>query len=167
MQPKYSLIRRQALRWSATLLLSAGACFKPQSSAQSEVRFTLVAAGDVAHPQNTEHASEFKMLGERMFEPTRFISRSADLAFVSLASAITTRMPTSPNKITFTSAPATLDGLVASGFNIINVGHNHVMDAGKPGLKDTLDLLAAHRQKLPPTKMLIWGGAGLTAEAVR
>lgn len=67
------------------------------------------------------------MLGERMFEPTRLISSSADLAFVSLASAITTRMPTSPNKITFTSAPATLDGLVASGFNIINVGHNHVM----------------------------------------
>lgn len=106
------------------------------------------------------------MLGERMFAPTRSIPQSADLAFVSLASAVTPRQPTSPNPITFTTAPATLDALIASGFNIVNVGHNHIMDAGKPGLKDTLDLLSAQRAKLPPGKILVWGGAGFTAEEV-
>ncbi|MBG9596568.1 capsular biosynthesis protein [Bacillus mycoides] len=81
----------------------------------------------------------------------------ADISFVNLESAFTTREKKVPGQqFWIKSDPSTLQAIKNTGYDIVNIGNNHTLDYGQDGLLDTI----SHVEKLK----LPYTGAGKNAE---
>lgn len=71
----------------------------------------------------------------------------ADLAIVNLECALTDAGPppnARPKAFRFMAPPRAVESLERAGVGLVSLANNHAMDAGAPGLLDTLKLLDAH-----------------------
>ena len=89
------------------------------------------------------------------------LMRKADIRFCNLeAPVVGPRQPLPGRPYPLRSPPGNLDLLAQGNFDVIAIAHNHLMDFGVPGMRETLEHLSARR--LPFT------GAGETLdEAMR
>ncbi len=73
--------------------------------------------------------------------------RDADLTIANLECSLSdnTEKPTDPLTFMFTTNAAAVQGLVLAGIDGVSLANNHSMNFGKPGLEDTLAVLAEHR----------------------
>ncbi len=76
------------------------------------------------------------------FEPTRHILESADLAIANLEAPFTARGEAVKDKpFTFRVPPKHAVGLKESGFDVLHLANNHILDFGPDGLFDTITTL--------------------------
>lgn len=69
----------------------------------------------------------------------------ADISFVNLESAFTTKEKKAPGQLFWIkSDPSTLKAIKNTGYDIVNIGNNHTLDYGQNGLLDTI----SHVEKL-------------------
>ncbi|ALZ62450.1 CapA family protein [Bacillus cereus] len=71
--------------------------------------------------------------------------KKADISFVNLESAFTTKEKKAPGQLFWIkSDPSTLQAIKNTGYDIVNIGNNHTLDYGQDGLLDTI----SHVEKL-------------------
>jgi len=66
---------------------------------------------------------------------------AGDVRFANLEGPLTDRGSPWPKSYNFRTPPRLASGLGVSGFNIVTLANNHVLDYGAPGLSDTLTTL--------------------------
>jgi poly-gamma-glutamate capsule biosynthesis protein CapA/YwtB (metallophosphatase superfamily) len=120
----------------------------------------LIAGGDVAYPRGWMDRLVERQ-GSKMFDFVRGYAEAADLAFLNLESPYTDAEFTLKKKWPIATPPHRLDYVLDGGFNMFSLANNHMGDAGKQGVFDTLDLLAKKNSKRRP---LFWAGAARTAK---
>ena len=101
--------------------------------------------------------------GAKMFDFVRPYAKAADLAFVNLESPYTDKAFKVKKKWPIATPPHRLDYVLAGGFNMFSLANNHMGDAGREGIADTLQLLRKKRSKRRP---LFWTGAALERKKV-
>ena len=121
----------------------------------------LVAVGDVAQP-TTQWVEATENLKEKVFDPTRAMSESADLAFMNLENPVTTARPKSRKTYAFTSHPNRLDWYFGAGYNLYSLANNHTADAGQAGIEATIENLEKYAKK--HDKRVYYAGSGKTPE---
>ena len=125
----------------------------------------LAVAGDTVHTHAHSAVSpEFVRLGRAMYEPTRPWIEDADLAFLNLECPLTMRRRARRKGFAFPAYPSDLQHILSTGFNLISLANNHVLDAGLPGLADTLELFESTRS---PVRPFWWAGAGRSRQEAR
>jgi poly-gamma-glutamate synthesis protein (capsule biosynthesis protein) len=99
---------------------------------------SLVAVGDVM--LGTWVTSYLDSSGATYpFEPTRHILETADFAIANLEAPFTERgEPVKDKTFTFRVPPKHAAGLKESGFDILHLANNHILDYGPDGLFDTI-----------------------------
>jgi poly-gamma-glutamate capsule biosynthesis protein CapA/YwtB (metallophosphatase superfamily) len=109
---------------------------------------SLVAVGDVLLGPKFERSDGSLIRDftrdkpEAAFEKVRERLRSADIRFCNLEGAFSSRGKMAVGRASaWKSSPEMMRGVVAGGFDIINLANNHVMDYGADALLDTLSLL--------------------------
>ena len=109
---------------------------------------SLVAVGDVLLGPKLERSDgslirDFKReKPEAVFEKVGARIRSADIRFCNLEGAFSNRGRMAVGRPSaWKSSPEMMRGVVAGGFDIINLANNHIMDYGPDALLDTLSLL--------------------------
>jgi poly-gamma-glutamate synthesis protein (capsule biosynthesis protein) len=106
-----------------------------------ELGVSLVAVGDVmlgtwVTPHLDNSGATYP------FEPTRHILESADLAIANLEAPFTERGEAVKDKpFTFRVPPKHAVGLKESGFDVLHLANNHILDFGPDGLFDTIATL--------------------------
>ncbi len=102
---------------------------------------SLVAVGDVM--LGTWVTSYLDSSGATYpFEPTRHILEAADFAIANLEAPFTDRgEPVKDKTFTFRVPPKHAAGLKESGFDILHLANNHILDYGPEGLFDTITTL--------------------------
>ncbi|MCI0691196.1 CapA family protein [candidate division KSB1 bacterium] len=102
---------------------------------------SLVAVGDVM--LGTWVTSYLDSSGATYpFEPTRHILEAADFAIANLEAPFTDRGEAVKDKtFTFRVPPKHAVGLKESGFDILHLANNHILDYGPEGLFDTITTL--------------------------
>ncbi|MGH7597470.1 MAG: CapA family protein [bacterium] len=102
---------------------------------------SLVAVGDVM--LGTWVTSYLDSSGATYpFEPTRHILEAADFAIANLEAPFTDRgSPVKDKTFTFRVPPKHAIGLKESGFDILHLANNHILDYGPDGLFDTIATL--------------------------
>jgi poly-gamma-glutamate capsule biosynthesis protein CapA/YwtB (metallophosphatase superfamily) len=119
--------------------------FAPLSSAKLETPapavFSLVAVGDVM--LGSWVVAHLDSLGSTYpFEATKHILQTADFAIANLEAPFTDRGERVKDKqFTFRVPPKHARGLKASGFDILHLANNHILDFGPEGLFDTMATL--------------------------
>ncbi len=153
---------------SLSLPLSLPVCAEakiPPKSQRGVRDLLLVAGGDVAYPRGWMDRLVERQKS-KMFDFVRGYALAADLAFLNLESPYTEAEFVLKKKWPIATPPHRLDYVLDGGFNMFSLANNHMFDAGKQGIIDTLDLLAvkrkAHRRITKETgkrKHLYWTGA--------
>jgi len=76
------------------------------------------------------------------FEATKHITQAADIAIANLEAPFTDRgEPVKDKQFTFRVPPRHAAGLKESGFDILHLANNHILDFGPEGLFDTMATL--------------------------
>lgn len=79
------------------------------------------------------------------FDSTRTVIERADIAIANLEAPFTRESEAFPDKkYTFKVPPRYAEGVSGSGFDVVNLANNHMLDYGCRGLKTTLETLSAH-----------------------
>lgn len=104
--------------------------------------FTMVAVGDIMLDRWVGEVIK-RRGATHVLEKVREDIRAADIAFANLESPLSTVGAHAPKACIFRADPAAVEVLVDGGFNIVSVANNHTLDAGVPGLMQTLDHLEA------------------------
>jgi len=107
--------------------------------ALSEATATLVAVGDI----RLDGPVGLAILEGGPQAPTAAVQRwlKGDIVLGNLETAVTERRERAVKLFNFRSHPKGLKALSASGFTVLALANNHVMDFGAKGLKDTLKAL--------------------------
>jgi len=133
--PKVEPLRALTLKPLASPL-SRFALKMPQSFGMSIVGVGDVMLGSWVVSHLDSHGSSYP------FEATKNILQSADLAIANLEAPFTDRGTQTQNKeYTFRVPPKHARGLKASGFDILHLANNHILDYGAEGLFDTFATL--------------------------
>ncbi len=108
---------------------------------QQSFSFTLLAVGDIMLGRSVN--SKMRRLNNFTypFEKTWDFLKSADLTFGNLESPFFSNCPTTDTGMTFCADPRAIEGLVKSGFDILNLANNHILNYGQAGLKQTQEIL--------------------------
>jgi poly-gamma-glutamate synthesis protein (capsule biosynthesis protein) len=117
----------------------------------------LVAVGDVSQA-TTQWPEETDRLGEKVFDPTRHLSLSGDLAFMNLENPVTTSKPTAEKKFAFAADPGRLDWYFGAGYNLYGLANNHIADAGQPAIEATIEHLESSARR--HQRAVYYAGAG-------
>ena len=104
--------------------------------------FTMVAVGDVMLDRWVGQVIE-RRGAAHILEKVRDDLRTADIAFANLESPLSTVGAHAPKACIFRADPAAVEVLLDGGFNIVSIANNHTLDAGVPGLMQTMDHLEA------------------------
>lgn len=120
--------------------------------AQPKSQITLLAGGDVEwsrmaqeslfHQQIIRYNLEFASKQEEArypFEKIKPVLENADITFVNLETPLS---DTAKRKGAFLAPTAFAAGLKWTGIDVVSTANNHALDAGIPGLKDTLTSLS-------------------------
>ncbi|HCU34448.1 MAG TPA: hypothetical protein DGT21_03085 [Armatimonadetes bacterium] len=67
----------------------------------------------------------------------------ADIAFCNLEAVLSDQPMTYPRVNPLRARPEMADALAAAGFDVVSLANNHVVDCGRPGLRQTMELLDA------------------------
>ena len=126
-------------------LLTASVARAQPAKDEDPKRVVIVAAGDTAHMKGWEEA-EVEALGAKMFDGVRGWVNNADLRFVNLESAYSDAPVKVEKKWPLVTAPERLDWVLGAGFNLVSLANNHIGDAGKEGVADTIALLEKARE---------------------
>jgi len=126
-----------------TLLLASPASAQPVKD-ENPQRVVIVAAGDTAHMRGWEEA-EVEALGATMFDGVREWVAKGDIRFVNLESAYSEGKVKVEKKWPLVTKPERLEWVLAAGFNLVSLANNHIGDAGRDGVADTIALLEKAR----------------------
>ncbi len=148
-------MRRLLIVLIAVLLPGLTAAKIPGKSKRGPKDFLLVAGGDTAYPRGWMDRLVERQKG-KMFANVRGYAKAADLAFLNLESPYTEAEFVLKKKWPIATPPHRLDYVLDGGFNMFSLANNHMYDAGKQGIEDTLALL---RQKKKERGWLVWTGA--------
>ena len=107
----------------------------------------LLFVGDVMLSRNVARSiRENNRLFDCLFEPTREIVSRADVAFANLESPISGRGTALKGKnYLFNAPPESVKSLAASGFKVLSLANNHILDYGPIAMEDTIRLLSEHQ----------------------
>ena len=95
-------------------------------------RVSLLAVGDISLiTKNNKHP----------FEPLLEIFKEKDILFGNLETVLSNREAALEKSVTLHASPEDVRYLKDAGFNVLNVANNHILDLGKGGFSDTLDML--------------------------
>lgn len=101
----------------------------------------LVVVGDIMLSRNVGQ----KMLKYKDYQypflATQDFLKSADIAFGNLESPLLAGPQVESSSLIFRADPECAPALVASGFNVLSLANNHIMNQGPEGLLNTLVLL--------------------------
>lgn len=75
------------------------------------------------------------------FEKTWEFLKSADLTFGNLESPLVSNCPTIDTGMIFCADPKAIEGLTKSGFDILGLANNHILNYGQAGLRQTIEIL--------------------------
>ena len=125
---------------------------------------TLHVAGDISYPNGWNGEAECEQSGAALFSEVRPLLERGELNFANLEMPLTERKATAKKPSVIVARPHRLAWVRAAGFNLLSIANNHILDAGKDGLLDTLRHLRAADQ---PDRPLFFAGAGETHEAAR
>lgn len=100
---------------------------------------TLAFAGDV-HFEGSSASALDNGLGS-----AAAVLAKADLSFVNLETAVTTRGTPEPKTYTFRAPPRAFTALKKAGVDAVSMANNHGMDYGRVGLKDSIAAAKARR----------------------
>lgn len=89
------------------------------------------------------------------FENIKDLLSAADLVYVNLENPIITECPRHYEGFTFCAVPALLEGLVASGVDIVTLANNHTINYGNEGLEETFKHLSDRNIKYTGTGELV------------
>ncbi|MBI4909695.1 MAG: CapA family protein [Acidobacteria bacterium] len=70
---------------------------------------------------------------------------AADIAFANLESPFAAAPPYTEERMVFRAHPSMIDGLLHAGIDIVSTANNHSRDAGDPGIRLTLEILAKNK----------------------
>ncbi len=103
---------------------------------------TLVCVGDVMLGRGVGdlcaekgNAYPFERYAERL--------QGADVAFCNLEAVLSDQPMTYPRVNPLRARPEMADALAAAGLDVVSLANNHVVDCGRPGLRQTMELLDA------------------------
>ena len=102
---------------------------------------TLIAVGDIMLGRSVN--SKMRRLGDFSYpflETWKFLA-SSDLTFGNLESPLVSGCPTTNTGMTFCADPKAIEGLTKSGFDILSLANNHVLNYGQGGLSQTIEIL--------------------------
>jgi len=107
---------------------------------------TLLAGGDVMLSRNVGYRS--RVAGDPVY-PFRYLAKElakADITFANLESPFYNQGPRTPpqNTMVFKAEPEMIEGLIASGIDIVSLANNHFGNQGAKGELYTFDWLAKH-----------------------
>ena len=124
---------------------------------------TITAVGDVMHSKKSIWYPVFKRLRDIKYNPTKYIFKQADLAFVNLETPYTDNLPVLKKEFPFATDPIELKYLVDAGFNLLSMSNNHSHDAGTKGIRDTIRYLKNESNNISnKNRAFIWAGIGNT-----
>ena len=143
----------------ATALLAGSVAWEAEAAvtpkkARGRRDLVLAAGGDVSYPAG-KYDRYLEEKAGALLAPIRPFLRTADLAFVNLEAPLTSAEVQGERTYMFTMPPHRLDWLLDNGVNLISIANNHIEDAGREGMRDTLRALGAARRK----GFLRWAGA--------
>ncbi|MFO0745585.1 MAG: CapA family protein [Myxococcota bacterium] len=118
---------------------------------------TIALGGDVALPTGPNDVA-LDALGPAVFAHLEPLLAPADLAFANLEAPLTARAPVVVKTFPLASPPARLAWIVAAGLDLFSLANNHMGDAGRAGVADTLAALEAARAA-QRDEALWWAGA--------
>jgi poly-gamma-glutamate capsule biosynthesis protein CapA/YwtB (metallophosphatase superfamily) len=79
---------------------------------------------------------------DTIFDPTRHLIESVDLASCNLESALTTAEEHHPTKaIWYKGNPANVAGIINAGFDFATIANNHILDYMEEGMLETMHVL--------------------------
>jgi poly-gamma-glutamate synthesis protein (capsule biosynthesis protein) len=107
-------------------------------------KITLLFVGDIMLSRTVGTKIEEKGDPTLPFKNTLGLLSSADLSFGNLESPFFDSGPRVKSGMIFKTEPPYINGLVAAGFDVLNLANNHIMNKGVPGLSYTLNWLKIH-----------------------
>ena len=113
----------------------------------SRSAFVLALAGDVLLSPNCSRRPLAELECDNcgygdLMRPARSFLKGADAAFCNLESPRSMRGTAVPGKLwNFRAAPHAVKALTESGFNVVSVANNHILDYGSDAFADTLSHL--------------------------
>ena len=150
-----------AIALGAAVALSASATI---AAPKSPSRVVINLTGDVGYPVQFGRGDQIDRRKRALFEQVQPILDSADLNFTNLECPFTKRLPTARDMWPLNCPPKRLSYVVDAGFNVFSIANNHIMNAGVPGVVDTIRGL---QERARPDRPLWWTGAGATSEGAR
>jgi poly-gamma-glutamate capsule biosynthesis protein CapA/YwtB (metallophosphatase superfamily) len=127
-----------------TLKRSLVKTFLPQKNKE----IALIVVGDVMLGRSVNAQMRQKNDFLYPFVKTADYLKTADLTFGNLESPFFNNCPTINTGMTFCADYKAIEGLKYAGFDVLNLANNHILNYGKDGLNQTLDLL--NQNKIVP-----------------
>lgn len=109
---------------------------------------TLMAVGDIMLGRSVNFQMIKKGNWRYPFLKTATLLSSADLAFGNLESPFFSPCPTTQTGMVFCARPEAVAGLTEAGFDVLSIANNHILNQGKTGREQTIELLI-NNQILP------------------
>ncbi len=104
---------------------------------------TLVFVGDIMLSRGVAHQIEKKNDSRYPFLKVAEVTGRADMAFANLEGPISSRGQNQGSLYSFRDDPKVVEGLTYSGFDVLSIANNHIMDWGQVALQDTVNILKA------------------------
>jgi len=117
--------------WTGTL---------PGSAEGGEAPVELVAVGDIMLSRTIEERMDLYG-NDHPFSSTADLIRGADIAIGNLECPLTTVGEPVAKRFTFRTHPSHVESLVWAGFDMVNVANNHMLDFGREGFAETIEVL--------------------------
>lgn len=110
--------------------------------------FTIIAVGDIIIERDLQDVMRTKG-SSYLFEKINPYLSSGNIVFGNFENPIADLKDNAffDKRISYCSDPMIMDGLISSGFNILNIASNHMMDYGKSVLTSTIDILDENKIK--------------------
>ena len=113
----------------------------PSTALRASPALTLIAVGDIMLGRSVN--AKMRSLNDFTypFQKTADILRSTDLTFGNLESPFWKDCPTTNTGMVFCADPKAIQGLTFSGFDILSIANNHILNYGSQGKQYTINLL--------------------------
>lgn len=104
---------------------------------------SLAVVGDVLLSPNCAWRSAEEVAGDccdygALMRPARPYLKEADFAFCNLEAPLSLRGYSAGRQWNFRAAPRSVEALVKTGFSVVSLANNHILDYGDDALSDTL-----------------------------
>lgn len=117
----------------------AGVQLSPEQS-----HLTIILTGDVMLGRTVMTTSLDRADPAYPFQKVAAALQSVDLVVVNLESPFVSGCQRDYEGLIFCADPSLIEGLVASGINVVSLANNHSRNYGEQGLTETINLLSSH-----------------------